>query len=143
MLFCINVYGPNVDDNTFFESLCVFLDENDFLIGGDFNAVLETKLDKTELNTHIKSRKCIQTAMIIMFDLNDIIFARCLMAILCNSYDIRQVSHTYYKIRLFSSTKSLVNTVCYCTIIPGFKSDHSVVYAFYKGTMWTWLFQNK
>ena len=45
----INVYGPNADDKTFFELLCNFLEENEeneFIIGGDFNTVLEPKLDK-------------------------------------------------------------------------------------------------
>ena len=42
----IYVYGPNADDKTFFELLCNFLEENDFIIGGDFNIILEPKLDK-------------------------------------------------------------------------------------------------
>ena len=47
--------------------------EHKFIIGGEFNTVLETKLDKLggNPNTHVKSRDTIQTAME-NFDLNDI-----------------------------------------------------------------------
>ena len=69
----INVYGPNADDKTFFELLSNFLEENELIIGGDLNTVLEPKLDKMggNPNTHIKSRETILTA-IENFDLNDI-----------------------------------------------------------------------
>ena len=126
----INVYGPNADDKTFFELLCNFLEENEeneFIIGGDFNTVLEPKLDKMggNPNTHIKSRETIQTA-IENFDLNDIwrVF---------NGNNIQFTWHSSSKPYIFSRldyflvSNSLVNTVCDCTIIPGFKSDHSIV----------------
>ena len=59
MLFFINVYGPNADNKTFFELLCNVLEENEFIIGGDFNTVLEPKLDQMRgnPNTHIKTEK--------------------------------------------------------------------------------------
>ena len=46
----INVYGPNNDDASFFfETLYDFLGENDeeeYIIGGDFNTVLNSNIDK-------------------------------------------------------------------------------------------------
>ena len=42
----INIYGPNNDDVNFFEHLERYLKENDektFIIGGDFNTVLNEK----------------------------------------------------------------------------------------------------
>ena len=45
----INIYGPNNDDVNFFEHLEKYLKENDektFIIGGDFNTVLNEKIDK-------------------------------------------------------------------------------------------------
>ena len=71
----INVYGHNADDKTYFKPLCYFLEENqenEFINGGDFNTVLEPKLNKLEgyPNTRIKSRATIQTS-IETIDLND------------------------------------------------------------------------
>ncbi len=55
----INVYGPNNDNQTLFDKLHAHLSENDdnyFIIGGDFNTVLDPKLIKIEANTiHIKN----------------------------------------------------------------------------------------
>ena len=45
----INVYGPNNDDASFFETLYDFLGENDedeYIIGVDFNTVSNSNLDK-------------------------------------------------------------------------------------------------
>ena len=45
----INVYGPKNDDVSFFDKLYDFLGENDdeeFIIRGDFNTVLDSNLDK-------------------------------------------------------------------------------------------------
>ena len=45
----INIYGPNNDDVNFFEHLEKYLKANDektFKIGGDFNTVLNEKIDK-------------------------------------------------------------------------------------------------
>ena len=72
----INIYGPNSDDNAFFETLNKYLAENEedeFIIGGDFNTVLEPDVDKIGAIsiTHAKSRETIKTAMD-SFDLNDI-----------------------------------------------------------------------
>ena len=44
----LNKYGPNNDDASFFETLFVFLSEKEdeeFIIGGDFNTVLGPNLD--------------------------------------------------------------------------------------------------
>ena len=73
-------------------------------------------------NIHIKRRETIQTAI---EKLICIIFGECLMAMLYNSHGILQVSHIFFSILdYFLVSNSLVNTVCDCTIIPGFKSDH-------------------
>ena len=45
----VNVYGPNNDDGSFFDSLYEFLGENDdeeYIIGGDFNTVINSNIDK-------------------------------------------------------------------------------------------------
>ena len=45
----INIYGPNKDDISLFDKLQLYINENedsDFIIGGDFNTVLNTEIDK-------------------------------------------------------------------------------------------------
>ena len=45
----ININGPNNDDASFFETLYDHLGENDeeeYIIGGDFNTVINSNLDK-------------------------------------------------------------------------------------------------
>ena len=53
----INIYGPNKDEPAIFDQLMKFLHENEektFIIGGDFNTVLNCALDKKngKLDTH-------------------------------------------------------------------------------------------
>ncbi len=47
----INVYGPNSDDITLFHTLQNYLlkhNEKSYIVGGDFNTVLNTNIDKTK-----------------------------------------------------------------------------------------------
>ena len=64
----INVYGPNTDDSTLFDSLNNYVlhnADNTFIIGGDFNTVLDINLDKKNGNTetHKKCRKEIKSIL--------------------------------------------------------------------------------
>ena len=52
-LTLINVYGPNIDDSTFYEILQSFINNNqdkNIIVGGDFNTVLNPLLDKKKGN---------------------------------------------------------------------------------------------
>ena len=63
-IYFINIYGPNNDDCNFFEQLEKHLKENDektFIIGGDFNTVLNENLDKR--NGRIYSHKRCRTVI--------------------------------------------------------------------------------
>ena len=45
----VNVYGPNIDDDRFFvelHNLVLDHEEEPHMIGGDFNTVIDAKLDK-------------------------------------------------------------------------------------------------
>ena len=45
----INVYGSNNDNTNFYQILTEYMQENEektFIIGGDFNTVINEKLDK-------------------------------------------------------------------------------------------------
>ena len=60
----INIYGPNNDDVNFFAHLEKYLKENDektFIIGGDFNTVLNEKIDKS--NGRIDKQKRFRTVI--------------------------------------------------------------------------------
>jgi len=80
-LTLINVYGPNNDDTSFFEQLELHLLQNldkNYIIGGDFNTILNPQLDKKngKQDTHTKCRNTI----------NNIINS-------CNLIDIWRASH--------------------------------------------------
>ena len=60
-LMIVNVYGPNNDDVDFFEKLEAFVRDNEdqnIIIGGDFNTVMDPKIDKRNgnIDTHKKCR---------------------------------------------------------------------------------------
>ena len=51
------MYGPNTDSVNYFEILEKYLKENEdntFIIGGDFNTIIDTELDKKNgrIDTH-------------------------------------------------------------------------------------------
>ena len=117
---------PTAMIKLFFETLNKYLaesEEDEFIIGGDFNTVLEPDVDKIGgiSITHAKSRETIKTAMD-SFDLNDI-----WNIIQCSLLGIHQANLIYSQLDYFLVSNSVVNSVCNCTIIPGFKSDHSIV----------------
>ena len=64
----VNIYGPNSDNTNFFQKLTQFIGENEedrFIIGGDFNVVIDPDLDKKGgiKNRNIKSRRSLQILM--------------------------------------------------------------------------------
>lgn len=64
----INIYGPNSDNIIFYKTLEKYLRENEektFIIGGDFNTVLNETLDKRNgrIDTHRQCRKQIKDNM--------------------------------------------------------------------------------
>ena len=72
----VNIYGPNNDDTALFNKLEEYMKENQektFIIGGDFNTVLNENLDKRNgrTNTHILCRNKIKH-ITETFDLIDI-----------------------------------------------------------------------
>ena len=101
--------------------------EDEFIIGGDFNTVLEPDVDKIGglSITHAKSREIIKTGME-GYDLNNI------LRLLNNNtmqFTLHSSSKSYIFLRFnyFLVSESIVNSVCDCTIIPGFKCDHSII----------------
>lgn len=57
----LNIYGPNDDDETVFNNILTYLNENDdksFIIGGDFNTVIDSNIDRKngKIDTHKECR---------------------------------------------------------------------------------------
>ena len=126
----INVYGPNNDDASFFETLYDFLGENDeeeYIIGGDFNTVLNSNLDKFGgiKGTHQKCRDKI-IAGIDNFDLADIwrVFNPSLRQYTWHSSSKPVI---FSRLDYFLVSNSFLNQISKCRIQPGFMSDHSII----------------
>ena len=126
----INIYGPNNDDVNFFEHLEKYLKENDektFIIGGDFNTVLNEKIDKRNgrIDTHKRCRTVI----------NNIIDAYSLTDIWRDMHpDLMQYTwHSHHKPPIFCSLdyflilENLKNSIVSSRQNIGYKSDHSIV----------------
>ena len=130
-VFIINVYGPNKDDIDIFCKLEAFVkDRSDhlFIIGGDFNVVLEPNIDKQGGNphTHLKCRKKIKS-ILETFQLNDIFRVQ-------NPFTKRFTWRSKVRLNIacrldyFVASNDLVNIVEKSGIKPSFKSDHSKAY---------------
>ena len=126
----INIYGPNKDELNVFETLDMYIrsnDEKNFIIGGDFNTVLDTNLDKK--NGQIDTHKLSRQKIIDIIETHDLA-------------DIRRDKHPGLKqytwhsshkppilcrLDYFLLSKSIANTVIFCEHKTSFKSDHSIV----------------
>ena len=126
----INIYGPNKDDLAIFNTLENFIAENEehtFIIGGDFNTVIDPNIDKKngKVETHKACRQKIKQIME-SFDLRDIWRDKNPM--------LRQFTwHSSHRppilcrLDYFLISNNLSNSVASCSQKASFKSDHSVV----------------
>ena len=129
-ILVVNVYAPNEDNPEFFvqlfESIESYQNPNK-IVGGDFNLVLNTKIDKKGGldRTHEKSRTLLNTYIEEM-----------------ELVDIWRQSHqderkyTWYRLNpapifcrldFFLVSAGLVGNVENCDIKPGFRTDHSAI----------------
>ena len=126
----INIYGPNNDEPTFFDSLNNYIiqnEENTFVIGGDFNTVLDPNLDKKNGNkeTHKKCRKTIKSIL----DTNELT-------------DIWRLQHQdkksftwhsnnkppiFSRLDYFLISNNIVNNTKHTFIKTSYKTDHSLI----------------
>ena len=127
----INVYGFNTDDDTLLTKLEQYLTNNDersYIIGGDFNIVLDIHADKkngtnrTHSNCHAKIINIINN-----FELLDI------WRVL-NPESRQYTWHSNHKPPIFCRldyfliSPSIANKIINCKITAGLRSDHSLVY---------------
>jgi len=127
-LILLNVYGPNNDNIKLFNILETFVSENveqNIIIGGDFNTVLNPLVDK---KNGISDKKC-QTIL----NNSNLNYG------LTNSWRENNPSLKHFnwhsntkpvvfsRLDVFLISEHLLNTVPKYQIKPGFKKDHSAV----------------
>ena len=126
----INIYGPNKDDPLILEHLNDFLlrnDEYSFVLGGDFNTILNFDLDKKNgrENNHNKYKSKLKT-IITNHNLIDIWRqnhpSKCKYAWHSNTKPTICCRLDYFLI-----STDLVNCITSTQIKNGFKTDHSIV----------------
>ena len=126
----INIYGPNNDDPSIFEKLQQYIIDNedsDFIIGGDFNTVLNADIDKCNgrKDTHKKCRLKIKNII------DNYEFA-----------DIWRIQHPntkkyswhsshkppiFCRLDYFLISNNLINSTKHSNMKTGYKTDHSLV----------------
>ena len=127
----LNIYGPNNNDKTFFEQLETFIAENDdktFIIGGDFNVVLNTNLDKkngrNETNEHNRNKLF---RLIENYDLVDI-----WRVLHPDSKQFTWHSNSrppiFCRLDYFLVSTNISNRIKKSNITTNIRSDHSLVY---------------
>ena len=128
----VNIYGPNIDQQAslFYEHVFseIYASPNDTkIIAGDFNLVLDPDKDKLGGNVelHKASRQIVLNNME-NYDLMDI----------WQNMHPEEKQFTFFKIRppkvfscldFFLVSSDLIGLTKECSIIPGFKTDHSSV----------------
>ena len=129
-LTIINIYGPNNDNSAFYKQLEEYMQENEektFIIGGDFNTVLNEAIDKRNgrTETHKSRRKQIKDIME-SFNLIDIWREM-------HPNTKEYTWHSSHKPPIFSRldcfliSENLKNLIVTCKHNISYKSDHSPV----------------
>ena len=129
-LTLVNVYGPNKDDQYFFSRLEQFIlsnNEKTFIIGGDYNTVINEKLDKKNGNIarHKKNREII-TQMMTSANLLDA-WRLQHQAKLQFTWHSNMKSYVHCRLDYFLVSENIVNILTKTQIKNSYKTDHSIV----------------
>ena len=126
----LNLYGPNTDSVNYFEILEKYLKENEdktFIIGGDFNTIIDTELDKKNgrTDTHKLCRNKL-SCIIDEFDLVDIWRSKHPSS---KKYTWHSSSKPpiFCRLDYFLISDNLINNVISCEQGTSYRSDHSPV----------------
>ena len=126
-----NLYGPNKDDALFFNEFIhhteTYTNDNR-VIGGDFNCILNPVLDKKggrPGHPHIRSRNVIldymdETELVDIWRLQH-------HDHLNYTYHTHDINPVFTRLDYFLVSHGLVDTCEYTDIIPGYQSDHSFI----------------
>ena len=126
----LNIYGPNKDEIDIFEILELYIsthEDKNFIIGGDFNTVLDIHLDKKngKLDTHKRCRQKI-TNILETYDLTDI-WRDKHPTLKHFTWHSSHKPPIFCRLDYFLISKNIANTVVSCEYNFSYKSDHSIV----------------
>ena len=126
----LNIYGPNKDEIDIFEILEFYIsthEDKNFIIGGDFNTVLDIHLDKKngKLDTHKRCRQKI-TNILETYDLTDI-WRDKHPTLKHFTWHSSHKPPIFCRLDYFLISKNIANTVVSCEHNFSYKSDHSIV----------------
>ena len=124
-----NIYAPNEDNPTFFKNVLnqlISFDCGEIVLGGDYNLILDVGKDKTGGNptTHKNSLKEV-LYIANLLDLIDI--WRILNPDAKRFTWRRRKADTHCRLDFFLTSSSLSTTITKADILPGFKTDHSLI----------------
>ena len=128
----LNVYGPNNENTDFLSFIEQFIIANDnesLIVGGDFNTIIDTKLDKKNGNINNNKRKREKINSIISN--NDITDIWRLLNPTSRHYTWHSNHRPpiFCRLDYFLVSCNLVNySITKCKISVGIRSDHSIVY---------------
>ena len=125
----INTYAPNIDSPQFFIELRKFIDENEqmYLVNcGDFNLVLDPDMDcKNYININNPQSRQILLETLNVYDLVDSF--RYFHPKLRRYSWRRRNPVKQARLDYFIISKSLTDLILSSLILPGYKSDHSIL----------------
>ena len=125
----VNIYAPNNDNPAFFQNLlCHILsfECEEVIVGGDFNLVLDVHKDKKggNLTTHSNSLKEVQN----MENLLDLIDVWRVFNPDTKRFTWRRTKpEIHSRLDFFLVSASLTPTIRNADILPGYKTDHSLI----------------
>ena len=127
----LNVYGPNNENTDFLSYIEQFIIANDnesLIVGGDFNTIIDTKLDKKNGYMNYNKRK--RDKIISIISNNDITDIWRLLNPTSRHYTWHSNHRPpiFCRLDYFLVSCNLVNSISKCKISVGIRSDYSIVY---------------
>ena len=125
----VDVYASNEDDPDFFKTVSEYIEDfqkDEVVIGGDFNLVLNVEKDKKDglPRTHKNVRKTV-CEIAEQFDFVD---AWRLLNLDTSRYTWRRKQpEVHCRLDFFLVSQSFMGNVVSADIVPGFKTDHSLI----------------
>lgn len=128
-LTLINIYGPNKDNPNFYKEILSFIKEtnNPVIIAGDFNLILDSEYDAKDY-ININNPKARDEVLNLMIECN---LVDCWRELHLEVYQYTwRKKNTDKQARLdyFLISESLFMDVVETKIMPGYKTDHSLVF---------------
>lgn len=129
ILTLANIYAPNEDDPAFFKSLFDHLQDfqgDEIIIGGDFNLVLDIEKDKKGglAKTHLNAQKTVHE----ICENLDLVDAWRVLNPEARRFTWRRMRpEIHCRLDFFLVSQSTLSDVTLADILPGFKTDHSMI----------------